>query len=329
MGLVHGVARMSRERNRWLDQATLAAVRVAICIVQALPDRWALELGRFLGRVLFLFDRRHRQVAIDNIRHAFPDLESQCHKTIARRSFEHFSALAIELARLPRKLCVANWRSHVTLVHGDRVVGAMTANRPAMIVTAHFGNWELAGYALGLFGFRTHAVARALDNPEVDRFVRRFRERTGQRVLAKKGEYDEITRILGQNGVLATLADQDAGQRGLYVDFFGRPASTHKAIALMATSFDVPLIVVGVPRVGAPMRYEVIVEDVIEPRDYDGHADAIREITQRFTTALERAIRRFPEQYFWMHRRWKHQPVAKRRSQSPVPEKVDATREAA
>jgi KDO2-lipid IV(A) lauroyltransferase len=111
--------------------------------------------------------------------------------------------------------------------------------------------------------------------------------------------------------VLATLADQDAGQRGLFVDFFGRPASTHKAVALMAQMHNVPMVVAGMVHVGEPLRFHVEVEDVIDPEEYAERADAIPAMTQRFTSALERIVRRHPEQYFWLHRRWKHQPKAK------------------
>ena len=107
------------------------------------------------------------------------------------------------------------------------------------------------------------------------------------------------------------LADQDAGPRGLFVDFFGRPASTHKAVALMAMEFDAVLVVIGVPRLAEPMFYAVVCGDVIDPREYAGRGDAVRAITQRYTTALEGLIRRYPEQYFWLHRRWKHQPKAR------------------
>jgi KDO2-lipid IV(A) lauroyltransferase len=108
--------------------------------------------------------------------------------------------------------------------------------------------------------------------------------------------------------VLATLGDQDAGPKGLFVDFFGRPASTHKAVALLALEHHVPLVVIGTPRVGEPMRYHITVEDVILPEEYEWQPDAVRAITQRFTDALERIIRRYPEQYLWLHRRWKNQP---------------------
>jgi KDO2-lipid IV(A) lauroyltransferase len=171
----------------------------------------------------------------------------------------------------------------------------------------------MAGYALGLLGFPAHAVARPLDNPYLDDFLRRFRERTGQKVLAKKGDFDQMQKILDAGGVIATLADQDAGQRGLFVEFFGRPASTHKAVALLALEHRVPMLVIGARNTGGPMRYQVIAQELILPEEYEGRPDAVRAMTQRFTTALERVVRTAPEQYFWLHRRWKHQPMSHRR----------------
>src|SRR6516162_300607 len=132
----------------------------------------------------------------------------------------------------------------------------MLSGRPVMIVTGHFGNWEMAGYGLGLLGFTTHAIARRLDNPYLDAFLGTFRKKTGQTILAKDGDFDRIQAVLKANGALATLADQDAGQRGLFVDFFGRPASTHKAIALLALEHRVPLAVTGTYKVSEPMNYE-------------------------------------------------------------------------
>ena len=104
------------------------------------------------------------------------------------------------------------------------------------------------------------------------------------------------------------MADQDAGQRGLFVDYFGKPASTHKAVALLALEHRVPMAVTGTYKIAEPMSYEIVTQEVILPEEYDGRPDAMRAITQRFTTALERLVRLAPEQYFWLHRRWKHQP---------------------
>jgi KDO2-lipid IV(A) lauroyltransferase len=164
----------------------------------------------------------------------------------------------------------------------------------------------MAGYCLGLLGFTTHAIARPLDNPYVDDFLRCLRERTGQRILAKHGDFDKIQGLLENGGVLATLGDQDAGSRGLFVDFFGRPASTHKAVALLALEHKVPMLVTGTVRIDG--LYHVMAADLILPEEYEGRPNAVKEMTQRFTSALEGLARQHPEQYFWLHRRWKHQP---------------------
>jgi KDO2-lipid IV(A) lauroyltransferase len=220
--------------------------------------------------------------------------------------------LLVEIIHVPRKLHPTNWRQYLDLAGGRALVDGLLSPRPLLLVTGHFGNWELGGYVLGLLGFTTHAIARTLDNPYLDDFLRSFRERTGQKVLAKKDDFDNIQSVLANGGVLATLADQDAGARGLFVDFFGRPASTHRAVALLAVEYNVPMLVMGTPRVGEPMQYRVVVEEAIYPTEYQDKVEAVRGITQRFTSALERIVRRFPEQYFWLHRRWKHQPAPRK-----------------
>jgi KDO2-lipid IV(A) lauroyltransferase len=161
-----------------------------------------------------------------------------------------------------------------------------------------------------LLGFSTYAIARPIDNPYLDRFLRRFRERTGQTLITKRGAFDQVRSLLGQGGVIATLGDQDAGQRGVFVDFFGRPASTHKGIALLALEQQARLVVLGTMRIAEPDRYAVVVTDVIDARDYANRPDAVPALTQRYTRALERVIRQAPDQYLWLHRRWKHQQEA-------------------
>jgi KDO2-lipid IV(A) lauroyltransferase len=304
---------MARSRSRATDYAVYLAVRAGVALIQVLPDGAARFAAEAFGWLTYLLDRRHRDVADENLRFAFPHLTAERRVRLVRDSFFHFAGLIFEVARLPRKLHANNWRRHVELVGGDRLVAALIGDRPALLVTGHFGNWELAGYALGLLGFRTHAVARPIDNPYVDRFLRQWRERTGQRVLAKKGDFERMEGLLLRGGILATLADQDAGARGPFVNFFGRPASTHKAIALMALEFNVPIVVAGVPRVGRPSCYHVEIEDVIEPAEYAGRPDAVLALTQRYTSGLEILIRRNPGQYFWLHRRWKHQPMARKK----------------
>jgi Kdo2-lipid IVA lauroyltransferase/acyltransferase len=308
---------MAKERSVLIDYAVYLAIRALVCVLQLMPLSACRALAEGLAVLAYTVDKRHRLVALENLRLAFPNRYTAAElDQLVRAVYRHFCLVLVEIVHLPRILHTENWRRYVTLVAGERMVDCLTSGRPLLIVTGHFGNWEMAGYVLGVLGFQTYAIARPLDNPLVDAFFLRFRQKTGQTILAKHGDFERIQDVLRQGGVIATLADQDAGQRGLFVDFFGRTASTHKAVALLALEHDVPMAVVGVPRVAEPMRYEIRTEDVIDPREYAGRPDALKAMTQRFTLALEQLIRRQPEQYFWLHRRWKHQPLKRKGKQA-------------
>jgi KDO2-lipid IV(A) lauroyltransferase len=304
---------MSKPRSRAADYTVYLLVRVLVCVLQSLSPSAAHKVATALAWLLFRIDRRHRQVADDNLRHAFPGRFTDAERDhLVHGVFRHFCQLLVDIVHTPRKLHPANWRRHVDVTGARPLISRLLSGRPLLLVTGHFGNWEIGGYVMGLLGFRSYAIARPLDNPYLDEFLRRFRERTGQGILAKHGDFDRMNAILANNGVLATLGDQDAGQRGLFVEFFGRPASTHKAVALLALEHRVPMLVIGVRKIGEPLRYRIVVEEQILPEEYDGRPDAVKAMTQRFTAALERVVRAAPEQYFWLHRRWKHQPQAKK-----------------
>jgi len=178
------------------------------------------------------------------------------------------------------------------------------------VLGGHFGNWEVGNFAFGAFGFPVNAVARDLDNPYLHEWFLKIRRKSGGKLISKRGGGGEMTEVLECRGLLGLLCDQDAGDKGLFVPFFGRNASTFKSIALLAMEYRA-LVIVGYS-LRLPddfhnahwVRYEIGCEEIIDPDDADG----VDEITRRFTTALERAIRRAPEQYFWIHRRWKSKP---------------------
>lgn len=303
---------MKRKRSRVLDYLVYVAVRLLVAIGQAVSIEQSYAFADALARLLHRFDRRHRLIGIENLRHAFGDeLDDLERERIAREVYRHFCRMLMEMLHIPRKLHTTNWRDRVELVGHEKAVDRLLRGGPVILLSGHFGNWEMAGYLFGVFGFTPHAVARDLDNPHLDRFLRQFRERTGQRTIPKNGGYERIVEVLTGGGVVSFLADQDAGQRGLYVDFFGRPASTHKAIALLAIEHNAPVVVGYARRIGPGFRYEVGCEEVVDPAELGGTADDARLLTQRYTAALERIIRRSPEQYLWLHRRWKHQPLSK------------------
>lgn len=301
-----------KKRSRVADYLVYLAVRVIVCVIQALPFETGRLIARLIAWLAYQIDRRHRLVAAENLQKAFPGQHSAAEiDGMVRGVYRHFCTLLIEIMHMPRRYHLHNYKQRVHLREPRRMVELLMSGRPVLFVTGHFGNWEMAGYVLGLFGFRAHAIARPLDNPYLDAYLRDFRERTGQRLLAKHGDFEQIEKLLAQGGLIATLADQDAGQRGLFVDFFGRPASTHKAVALMALEHNVPMVVCGTPHLDG--KYHIWPIDIIYPEDYEKSPDAVRAITQRFTSELEKMVRTAPEQYFWVHRRWKHAPPVRRK----------------
>jgi KDO2-lipid IV(A) lauroyltransferase len=300
----------SKKRRLWLDYLAYLAVRSVVAFAQMLSIEQSYALAQFLGWVIYKVDSRHRQVGIDNLTQAFGDQFTETERDqIVRGVYRHFCMMLMEILHSPRKLHLENWRGSIELAGLAPVMDHLiTGSRPLIVLTGHYGNWELAGYLFGMFGVPTVAVARTLDNPYLERYLRAFRERTGQSLIPKTGGFDQMVEVLQNNRALTFLADQDAGQRGLFVDFFGQPASTHKAIALLAIEHQAPVAVGVARRIGPGFRYEIRCEDVIDPAELSGTADDVRILTQRFTSALERLIRQDPTQYLWLHRRWKHQP---------------------
>lgn len=302
---------MDPKRSVVVDYLVYLAVRLVIAILQALPPELADELASGLAWLAYRFDARHRKVAMDNLRQAYPHLPEAALRRLTRETYRHFCRMVVEMCFLPRKMQPHNWREFLHIPEGGLVVRTLLSGRPTLVVTGHYGNWEMAGFALALFGFKSYAVARALDNPWLDDLVRRFRRKTGQEILNKKGDFDRMEKVLKEGKIVCTLGDQDAGQGGLFVDFFGRPASTHKAIALLAIHHDAMILVSAARRVGGLLRYQLEATEVIDPRDHADEPGAVKAITQRFTSAFERIVRLDPTQYLWLHRRWKHQPKAR------------------
>ena len=280
-------------------------VRILICIAQALR----IETGQSVANgIAWLFGdvlRIREGVVDENLRHAFPEWSEPQRREVRRRMWRHLFLLVLEVAHAPRKIHETNWRSYIDLKDSDRLVRLLLADRPTLIITAHFGNFEVGGYVLALMGFPTYTVARTLDNPHLDRFLNRFRGQTGQYMIPKNGGYDQILDVLKNGGAMTLLADQYAGRKGCWVEFFGRPASAHKAIGLLALDNDAPVAITNVRRLDRPLHLQMDTSAVGDPRDVDAELGTIRDVTQWYTSRIEDFIRRAPGQYWWLHRRWK------------------------
>ena len=303
--------------TRAADLAAYTAVRVAICVIQSLPrpacERWARRLSELLANRI----RIRRTVVRENLRQAFPAMSADERREVARGMWEHLLLMVVEIAHANRVIHKTTWRRHLRIHGMEDFVRTLWLERPKVILSGHYGNFELAAYLFGLFGFRIFSVARELDNPRLDRFVTEFRESRGQRILPKKGSAPDVALVLEENGAIGLLGDQAAGPKGCWVDFFGRPASVHKAIGVFALSAAAPVMVCSATRRSGLFDYDLRLEGTADPAADTPETAGLQSLSQWYTTLLEDAIRREPAQYWWVHRRWRDQP-RKARLQRPA-----------
>lgn len=299
---------MRRDRKFIQDWFVYLGVRLLVCIIQALPMRTCARVADFLSWLAYDKLRFRATVTQENLSLAFPELSATERHEIARRMWRHMVLLVCELVQAPRKIHRTNWRDYVRTKGIDKQVEHLLADGPVIIVSGHFGNFEVGGVVSALLGYPTYSVARSLDNPFLDQFMKRFRQATGQHILPKRGSSYQVDQVLSNNGTLMLLGDQSAGPKGCWIEFFGRLASCHKSVALFTLTQDAPMIVAYSKRVDdRPMQFELGVLGIYDPAK-DGPR-SIEELSQWHTRLLEQAIRESPEQYWWLHRRWRDPPA--------------------
>jgi KDO2-lipid IV(A) lauroyltransferase len=314
--------RLLRPQNI-VDYLVYLVVRIFVCVVQAMPVESCATVARALGHLCASVLKIRRRLVEENLRHAFPEMSHDERKRIFRKMWEHLFLLVIEVIHAPRKIHHTNWRQYVNLVNADQIIRTFFDERPTVIICGHYGNFELSGFALGILGFPSYTIARTLDNPYLDRFLNEFRGMTGQFILPKEGSAPLIEKVLDRGGILALLADQNAGRKGCWVEFFGRPASSHKGIALFTLAREAPTLFCFSRRDGKPLTQTMGATSIIDPRELPNEMLNVTAITRWYTQQLEKTIREEPSQYWWLHRRWReYQPRKKPADRSPAQQKA-------
>lgn len=300
---------MAKPRNDLLDRLQYVGLRLVSMWMHCWPIEMNLGFARLLGDFMYAIDKRHRDRALGNLRRSFPEMPEHQIRELARRSMQQLIMLFVEVLFTTRLVRIDTIAHIMDLGNFDEVLRLLIKrDRGLIMLTGHYGNWEVLGYALATLGFETTSVARPLDNPYVNHYLLGVRERMGQRIITKKGATDEVTTILEQKGVVGFIADQNAGPKGIFVDFFGRKASAYKSIALLAMQYEVPVVIGYARRLDDRFRFRMAMQDIIRPEDWKDQPDPMRYITQRYSTAIEDFVRKDPGQYLWVHRRWKSRP---------------------
>lgn len=301
------MAKPKTKAAMWSQYLAIRAAEMALCIW---PQRSNMRFGAGIGRLVYQIDKKHRNRIIHNLRFAFPEKSEAQYQDIARRAFEHFIKLVVEIVHSPRLLHHDSWGSlaNVHLPSIAPAVNLLNDGKPVIMLTGHYGNWEIMGTLLGLMGFDMDAIARPLDNPLVNDWMTGLREKRGLRVITKWDATDRMIGVLDNGGALGFIADQNAGDRGIFVPFFGKLASTYKSIGLLAIQKNVPIVCGYAKRLNDTMGYEIGTTDIIYPDDWQKQDDPLYYVTARYMRAIEMMVRLAPEQYLWMHRRWKSRP---------------------
>lgn len=291
------------------------AIRAAMAPINAAGVGPSSAAARAMGRRFGSapFNRTRVERATERLAVALPHLEADQRRELVLCSYEHLAELVVEFSLAPRLLNEDAWVDHVELGNISRAVEVMMGDGPVLLLTGHCGNWEIVGYALALLGFPMHAIYRPMDIRPFDRFVRRSRERRGLTLVDKFGAIRRLPKIMAAGGTVGFVADQNAGDRGLFVPFFNRLASSYKTIGLLAMQHNAPVAVGQARRLPAEpgrsgLRYRLELEDVIRPEDWNAQPDPLFYLTARYRLAIQRMVERSPEQYLWMHRIWKSRP---------------------
>jgi KDO2-lipid IV(A) lauroyltransferase len=277
-----------------------------------------------VGTLFHRFSHRHRKRAAQNIARSFPEWPYQRVAETARRSIEHmFQLFLVDAMIMPRLITRTSWPRYLRLGKLQGVLERLVRGEPTIFITGHCGNWELLGYALAVIGYPLYALARPLDNPQLNRWILGIREARGMRIITKWGAAPILQEVLRAGGRVAFIADQNAGNQGLFVPFFGRLASSYKSIGLLAMRYEVPIVCGFAPRLSGRFEYELTTTDIIWPEDWADQPDPLFYITARYNRAMEQMIRSAPEQYLWVHRRWKSRPRHERLGR-PMPGRLIA-----
>lgn len=304
---------MKNKDGTWIDQLAYVGLRCILCAIETLSLESCDRICRMLAIVIADWTKLRRSVTDNNLELVYGPLSAKQKSCLRRKMWHHLLLMVCEVAHTPRKVHRTNWHEHFYMPHKNIIVRMMMDARPVILVTGHYGNFEVAGHTVGLLGTPTTTIARPLDNPLINDFVQEFRSVGGQTMLPKEGSSVAVQNLLNEAGSLALLADQHAGGKGTWVEFFGHPTSCHKALALFVLSSEAPMIVHYCRRLDRPLRFELGVTGIADPdlltsERVPEYLESVHSLTEWYNERLEEAIRLAPEQYWWLHRRWREVP---------------------
>ncbi len=273
-----------------------------------LPRSWALAVGEGMGLLAYYLRSRWRKVGHRNLALVFPTLSPRERRCLLKRSFRNLGRLLGEFSRFPH-LTPETIRALVTYEGLEHYERARAQGRGVLILTAHFGAWELSAFAHALYGYPMAVLVRPLDNPRLDRLIEAYRTLSGNRLIPKREAARHILRALRRGETIGILMDLNTQpHEGLFCDFFGRPACTSPLIARLALRTEAP-VVPGFLIWDERTRIHILHFDPPVPLIRTGDLERDAQLnTEQFNRILESFIRRYPDHWLWIHKRWHTRP---------------------
>jgi len=291
-------------RTRPVQLAVYLLLRAVFMIIGMFPWSAAPVIGRWVGKILRFFDRRHVAVAAKNIGKSRGVCAPDAIPAFIDRVYHHIGVSFAEMLLLPRLMARGQIETYRRFHRFDVAEAVIREGRGLIVAIGHLGNWEIIGLAICKAGYPLNSLARPIANPWIDAWLTRFRTQTGQKIIYKNHALGEMVRVLQRKEILIVQVDQNAKSAGVMTTFFDRPASTHRSPAILSLKYGTPIIVANIYREGN--LHHCVLNDPIRPEAYRAHADPVLAITQEYTTQLEAFVRAHPEQWLWAHDRWKH-----------------------
>jgi len=289
-------------------------LRVSSFFINLLPEGFALWVGRQLGIVMYYLDWEHRKVALQNLFLAFGQEKSVSEiQGIARRTFQNLGMMAIEFFRIPR-MDGETFKERVKIEGLEEALGLLEKKKGALLLIGHFGNWEMMGLMSKVIGNPIMVIAKPMKkNRWVDQFITKVRNTSGLEVISSVKASRKVIKGLSQNRVVGILIDQRAKRsEGVWANFFGRKAPTTPSLAVLAMKTGAPVLPVFMLRNGF-REHRLLIKEPLELIHTGDIKKDVEANTQLFNYTLESMIRQYPDQWFWVHRRWERKKRVRQR----------------
>lgn len=301
---------MKKKRSQISDFVQYAALSALVVIIKPLPLNFCMMIGRCFAYARYLFDRKRRAIAEENLRKAYgTDLSDIQRRKIIRSNYLHLASVGIDFIKLPQLVNGNNWRKYFEVEGLEFAREALEQEKGIIFVSGHLGSWEVLGCAMKyLFHQPVHSIAKHMENPFSDRFVTKLRENSGQKIIFTENASREILRALKSNQLLGILIDQNVRENNIIVDFFGQKAATTRSVATLSLKTGAPVIMLFARRVDRRYRFKVTLSKPIQIEKTENQEKDIFNLTQKCTSIIESRIREHPHEWIWIHNRWKTRP---------------------